>query len=47
LATTLQKNLLSLEKYMPSAYEAFKNYKEKLGDAKAIENAGAKAWLLA
>jgi hypothetical protein len=29
LATTLQKNLLSLEKYMPSAYEAFKNYKEK------------------
>jgi hypothetical protein len=24
-----------------------KNYREKWGDAKAIQNAGAKAWLLA
>lgn len=29
LATTLTKNLLSLQKYMPEIYEAFKNYKEK------------------
>jgi hypothetical protein len=28
-------------------YIGLKNYREKLGDAKAIENAGAKAWLLA
>ncbi len=29
LATTLKKNLLSLQIYMPEIYEAFKNYKEK------------------
>lgn len=29
LAVTLKKNLLSLQKYMPEAYEAFKNYQEK------------------
>jgi hypothetical protein len=29
LATTLKKNLMSLQSYMPGIYEAFKNYQEK------------------
>ncbi len=29
LASTLKKNLLTLQRYMPEIYEAFKNYKEK------------------